>query len=91
MIEHIPLFNLRLGDGRTIGPKALRRIWSEASGSQDVEVSRTTFHSVGRPDHRLYTLSGPRSMHGLDAIESRLRSLMRERTAGSMMTLTRLG
>ncbi|MGA9421087.1 MAG: hypothetical protein WBW61_01930 [Rhodanobacteraceae bacterium] len=90
MKDRVSLFNLRFSDGRTIGPEALRRLWSEACGSRDVAVSRTTFESAGRPGHRIYTLSGPRSMAGLDAVELRLRTLMRDRVAGSVVKLTRL-
>ena len=54
---HVPLFRLRLGSGGSIGPVALKRVWSSAAQSSMVSVSR---EAVGRGgSHYTYILSGP--------------------------------
>jgi hypothetical protein len=87
MSHHVPLFLFRLSNGQSIGPSALRRLWSTACGTDDVVVSRETREGGhGAPIHT-YTLCGPASAN-LPNIEARLRRLLAETALTATITLT---
>lgn len=85
MAHHVPLFLFRLSNGQSIGPAALRRLWSNACGTEDVVVSRQTRDSGhGAPIHT-YTLSGPTNVNVLN-IEGRLRQLFADAALTATIT-----
>jgi hypothetical protein len=86
----VPLFQFRLRNGMSIGPVALRRIWSTASGSTEVTVARE-LRRIGteRTDH-VYSLSGPANLVDLPTVESRLRHLLQDALTQSYIDLKRL-
>ena len=87
MRHSVPLFLFRLNNGQSIGPSALRRLWSDACGTDDVLVSRETRESgPGAPIHT-YTLSGPANVNVLN-IEGRLRRLFAEAALTATITPT---
>ena len=90
MSNHIPLFQFRLSSGQSIGPRALRRLWSTACSSEDVTVSREVRKvGYGRQGH-VYSLCGPARMADIANVEARLRSLLQENASSATVTLTRL-
>ena len=91
MSEQVPVFHLRLGADRSIGPVVLRRIWSTASELEDVSVARTLYPMGRERQEYLYALCGPARTGNLDVIESRLRQLLGDAIAGASVTLTRTG
>lgn len=86
----VPLFQFRLRNGISIGPKALRRIWTTASGSSDVTVARE-LRRIGteRMDH-VYSLSGPPNLLDLPTVETRLRQLLQDALTQPYIELRRL-
>jgi hypothetical protein len=90
MSTQIPLFQFRLRNGVSIGPSALRRIWSTASGSSEVTVSRE-LRRIGteRTDH-VYSLSGPANLFDLPTVETRLRHLLQDALTQAYIELRRL-
>ena len=85
MRHSVPLFLFRLNNGQSIGPSALRRLWSDACGTNDVMVSRETRDSaLGAPIHT-YTLSGPANVNVLN-IEGRLRRLFADAALTATIT-----
>jgi len=88
--HHVPLFLFRLSNGQSIGPSALRRLWSTACGTSDVVVSRETRESgQGAPIHT-YTLCGPTNVNVM-SIETRLRRLFAEAALTATITPTHRG
>ena len=88
MPPQIGLFQFHLTKGQSIGPQALLRLWSYASGSTEVSVSRQErdYLSGGH----LYTLSGPNMLGDRVNVELRLRKLLENRVAMAAVTLRRL-
>lgn len=85
MSRHVPLFLFRLSNGQSIGPSALRRLWSSACGTDDVTVSRETRETgINAPVHT-YTLCGPASTN-LSNIEGRLRRLLADAALTASIT-----
>ncbi len=67
----LPLFRFRLSKGQSIGPAELRSIWQDASGTQEVTVTRTSSGSAF-----LYSLGAPQRLMRAEGIEGRLRALL---------------
>jgi hypothetical protein len=90
MQTQVPLFQFRLRNGMSIGPTALRRIWTTASGLNDVTVSRE-LRRIGteRTDH-VYSLSGPANMFDLPMVETKLRNLLQAALIQPYIELRRL-
>jgi hypothetical protein len=78
MSDPIPLFQFRLRNGMSIGPVALRRIWSTASQSQHVTVSRELRRLGNQQSGHVYSLNGPPNLCDLSTIEIRLRNLLND-------------
>jgi len=85
--RHIPLFSFRLIDGQSIGPNALRTLWSTACGTDDVAVSRKTREAANSAPIHTYTLCGPASAN-VSNIETRLRRLLAEAVLTATITPT---
>jgi hypothetical protein len=81
------LFLFRLSGGQSIGPSALRRLWSTACGTDDVQVTRETRETANSAPIHTYTLCGPASANVLN-IESRLRRLFAEAALTATITPT---
>ena len=90
MSTQVPLFQFRLRNGASIGPTALRRIWTTASGSTEVTVARE-LRRIGteRTDH-VYSLSGPANLYDLPTVETRLRDLLQDALVQTYIDLKRL-
>jgi hypothetical protein len=84
MAHHTVLFHLRLNKGQSIGPSALRKLWSTACGSDDVSVSRTTYGSDYGGAGNTYSLYGPPGIANLQGIETRLRQIFAEMSSGTI-------
>lgn len=78
MTNHVALFKLHLGNGQSIGPSALRSLWSRACLSIDVSVSRRTRQRFGYGDTDTYSMCGSPRLTNLPQIEARLRGLLDE-------------
>jgi len=76
-----------LSNGQSIGPSALRNLWSTACGTDDVVVSRNTREAANSAPVHTYTLCGPASANVLN-IESRLRRLFAEAALTATITPT---
>lgn len=85
MENHVALFKFHLSSGQSIGPSALRTLWSRACHSPDISVSRQT-HRNGFNAKDTYLLHGSPRLKDLPQVEARLRSLMSE--SGLAGTLT---
>jgi hypothetical protein len=88
--RHVPLFLFRLTSGQSIGPSALRRLWSTACGTDDVTVSRETRETGASTPIHTYTLCGPASTN-VSNIEGRLRRLLAEAALTASITPTHTG
>jgi hypothetical protein len=88
MAHYIPLFRFRLGTGQSIGPTALRRLWSTACGSDDVNVTRETRDAGYGEQSHTYSLCGPSNTANLANIEARLRRLLAATALTATITLT---
>lgn len=78
MSQHqIAMFTFTLGNTESIGPAALRALWSRATGSANVSVGRRT-PMGGARDRPTYTLYAPQSLSNLRDVEFRLRKLFEE-------------
>lgn len=71
----IALFTFTLSNAESIGPAALRELWTRASGTSDVGVGRRDPHG-GRRDRPIYTLYAPQGLGDLRDVEARLRQLL---------------
>jgi hypothetical protein len=90
MNAHVPQFQFRLARGLSIGPVALKRLWSAACGCSDVTVSREqTRPNEDRSGHR-YSLWGPPNRFDLATVEARLLTTLEARFPGVRITLFRL-
>jgi hypothetical protein len=87
----IPLYLCRLSRGRSIGPSALRKLWSIACGSDDVRVRRVATETPGDELDCLYSFSGPSSKANSPLVEARLRQLLTEMSPTAAIRLTSLG
>jgi hypothetical protein len=88
MANHVPLFRFRLSNGQSIGPLALRRLWSSACGSDDINVTRETRDAGHGTQSHTYSLCGPAKIANLPTIEARLRRLLDEMALTATITLT---
>lgn len=86
----VPVFRLRLRNGGSIGPSALKRIWSIAAASNDVTVSRESSRLGSARSPFVYVMSGPAQLADLNAVETRLRGLLQEILTTAHIDLTRL-
>lgn len=84
MHEHVPLFKFNLGNGQSIGPSALRTLWSRACESRDVSVSRQAARTGGT--RNTYLLHASPRLKDLPSIEARLRLLMDESRLPGILT-----
>lgn len=85
--NHVALFKFQLGNGRGIGPDALRSLWSRACGSTDISVSRQT-HRNGFGARDTYLLHGSPRLKDLAIVEARLRHLLDEsRLPGTLLAV----
>jgi hypothetical protein len=84
LIAHFQ-FCLPLGAG--IGPSPLRGIWSEASGCDEVGISRA---AQWRSPGFVYTLSAPANMDNPAAVEEKLRLLLSAHLGGELRAFARL-
>lgn len=73
--HQVALFNFTLGKDESIGPRALRTLWAQASGTMDIGVSRKDPMERQR-DRPIYTLYAPQQLGNLRVVESRLRSML---------------
>ena len=90
MSHQLPLFQFRLRNGMSIGPRALGRIWSSASGSPDVKVSRELRRMSNQQSEYVYALSGPANLYDLPTVEIKLRQLLQESLPTAHVELMRL-
>jgi hypothetical protein len=86
MTHHIALFSFRLSGGRSIGPSALRKLWSSACDSDDVKVSRVT-SGQGDTVHTYSLCASPRTAN-LQAVEIRLRGLLEQTLPSAAINLS---
>lgn len=71
MKHQIALFTFTLGSKESIGPDALKALWSRASGTTNVSVSRQPPGNANR-DRPTYTLYAPQTLENLREVELRL-------------------
>jgi len=90
MSDPVPLFQFRLRNGMSIGPVALRRIWSTASQNQHVTVSRELRRLGNLQSGHVYSLNGPPNLGDLPNVETRLRSLLNDVLPEVHVVLVRL-
>lgn len=77
MSNHIQWFQLNVTNGQSIGPAALREIWSRAAESNEISVSRRSRErNVGNTDIYAF-LASPR-LKNVSQVEIRLRQLLGE-------------
>jgi len=88
MSHYIALFRFRLSEGQSIGPIALRKLWSTACGTSDVKVSRAASGPGYGAQSHTYSLCAPPKTVNLAAIEVRLRRLLAEMALTATLTLT---
>lgn len=72
MKSQIPLFRFTIRSGQSIGPAALRSLWSRACGNPDVSVGRKEV--AGTPVRHVYSLYASQKLD-LHSVEQRLRVL----------------
>ena len=84
----VPILRLRLRNGSSIGPVVLKRLWSLASGSEEVRVFRDS-GSGAHTVHPTYVVSGPARLLGSGLVETNLRKLLQEQFATAHIELTR--
>jgi hypothetical protein len=85
----VPILRLRLRNGSSIGPTVLKRLWSLASGSDEVRVFRDLGASGNAAVHHTYVVSGPARLLGSVLVENNLRRLLQEQLATAHVELTR--
>jgi hypothetical protein len=90
MSHQLPLFQFRLRNGMSIGPRALNRIWSSATGLHDGKVSRELRRMSNQQSEYVYALSGPANLHDLLNVEVKLRRLLQESLPTAHVELMRL-
>ena len=82
-----PIFRLRLYNGLSIGPVALKCLWSTAMGSEDVGVARDVQTNLGATT---YFVSAPTMPRDVASVEIRLRELLQRRLSAAHIQLVRL-
>ncbi len=90
MSRQVPLFQLRLRDGASIGPAELKRIWSAASECDEVGVAREVRSGSDQYSSPLYSLNAPRTLQDLAAVELRLRQMLQDALSADHVELRRL-
>lgn len=90
MAHHITLFRFRLGKGQSIGPSALRKLWVEACGSEDVSVSRVTSNFGTGSEEHTYSLCGSPIIGNLAMVEARMQTLLAKLSPTAAIRLTSL-
>jgi hypothetical protein len=75
MKGHVEYFKIHLGSKQSIGPRALRALWSQASMSEDISVSMQS-RQTSLGSREVYTLSGTPRLIDQPTIEVRLRKLL---------------
>ncbi len=86
MSQHqIAMFTFTLGNTESIGPTALRALWTRATGSSNVSVGRRSSQG-GFRDRPTYTLYAPQSLGNLREVELRLRKLFEEAHLNAALT-----
>ena len=88
MSHYIALFKFRLSEGQSIGPLALRKLWSNACGTNDVKVSRAASGPGYGAQSHTYSLCAPPKTVNLASIEVRLRKLLADAALTATLTLT---
>ena len=87
MSQHqIALFTFTLGSAESIGPQALRRLWSIASGTANVSVGRKETH-WDKGNRPVYTLYAPQSLGNLRDVELRLRRALEDAHLHASLTV----
>ncbi|ALN62490.1 MULTISPECIES: hypothetical protein [Lysobacter] len=85
MQENVEWFYFTLGNGQSIGPLQLRRIWMEACSSTNVSVHRTHRLLLGKQT-AIYSLRASPRLGDLRIVESRLRRLLDDSRLSSVLT-----
>jgi hypothetical protein len=77
MKRSIEFFRFTLGNGQSISPMALRKLWADACQTPNVSVARqgTSFNSGGKAVYSLYADPG---LPNLAQVEQRLRLRMEQ-------------
>ena len=76
MSQHqIAMFTFTLGTTESIGPTALRALWTRATGTGNVSVGRRS-PLGGFRDRPTYTLYAPQQLADLRMVEARLRQML---------------
>lgn len=70
----VPHFRFRLRHDLSIGPAALKRLWSAACGDENVTVSREPTRTASGDSTYRYCLCGPPHLFDLAHVEARLRT-----------------
>ena len=90
MTNHVVVFRFRLSDKQTIGPAALRELWSAACRSDDVKVSRVPSGAGYGDRGYAYSLWAAPNTSDLRIVETRLQQLLRETMPTATIKLTNL-
>jgi hypothetical protein len=72
----IAIFRFTIGNGQSISPETLQKIWAKASRTSDVGVGRVA--GLRQGEKPTYSLYGRQSMPNLAEIEKRLHTLFDE-------------
>lgn len=72
----IAIFKFTIGNGQSIGPESLQKVWEKACRTTDVAVGRAAGMRNG--DKPTYSLYGRQNLGNLAEIESRLHVLFDE-------------
>ena len=83
----VPIFRLRLHNGRSIGPALLKRLWALAAGAEEVGVARDGHGPAGSSSYIVSATSVPPDVA---TVESRLRRLLQEKLSAAHIQLMRL-
>ena len=87
MAAMVVLFQFRLGLDRSVSRLRLKQLWSAASNSEKVAVSRMP-RAVGTG--HTYSLIGPSDLPDIAAVEAKLRTLLDKHVEGAAITLMRM-
>jgi hypothetical protein len=90
MSNHVVMFRFRLSDRQTIGPAALRELWSAACCSNDVKVSRVASGASYGDRGYAYSLWAAPNTPDLRIVETRLQRLLVETMPTATIKLTNL-
>ena len=75
MKHQIALFTFTLGNNESIGPDALKALWTRATGTTNVSVSRQPPSNPNR-DRPTSTWYAPQTLENLREVELRLRRML---------------